>query len=199
MRRKVFLAIIYCGILGSQGRIFVKNKTLAWPSLLPVRVGYKRNAGRLWPICGYILHKCSLKDTSGVYRFMIEMCIKKEGLLLNLPTIFDNGIYFLLNKSCRRIKPKKSYYELLHLSFLTLDPGPLIIPKNSSLVNTLFSTGICGIVFEVQLIGHNKDGMFISHHLSKNQFCPSRTRFKSGFSPWIVSSLCQYTHEFAFS
>jgi hypothetical protein len=27
--RKGFLAIIYCGILGSQGRIFVKNKTLA--------------------------------------------------------------------------------------------------------------------------------------------------------------------------
>jgi hypothetical protein len=29
MGRKVFLAIICCGILGSQGRIFVKNKTLA--------------------------------------------------------------------------------------------------------------------------------------------------------------------------
>jgi hypothetical protein len=39
---------------------------------------------------------------------MIEMCKKKEGLLLNLSTIFDNGIYFLVNKSCRRIKPKKN-------------------------------------------------------------------------------------------
>jgi len=29
MGRKVFLAIICCGILGSQGRISVKNKTLA--------------------------------------------------------------------------------------------------------------------------------------------------------------------------
>jgi hypothetical protein len=29
MGRKAFFAIICCGILGSQGRIFVKNKTLA--------------------------------------------------------------------------------------------------------------------------------------------------------------------------
>jgi hypothetical protein len=55
---------------------------------------------------------------------MIEMCKKKEGLLLNLPTIFDNGIYFLGNKSCRRIKAKKPYYELLLVSFATLNRAP---------------------------------------------------------------------------
>lgn len=127
---------------------------------------------------------------------MIEVCRKKEGLLLNLPTIFDNGIYFLVNNSCRPIKPKKPYYELLHVSFATLNFAPQP-PERFLLTEYHFLHRRYGIVFQDQLIGYNKDRLFISHHLAKHKFCPFQSRLNPALSPQIPPSLCQCTNRLA--
>ena len=53
------------------------------------------------------------------------------------------------------------------------------------------------IVLQVQLIGQDKDRIFIFHHVAKLQFCPFQPRFNSAASPYILPSFCQCTHELA--